>query len=180
MSSEQLRARVVRAAEAALAQQNYVAPVDVLVRMGWLAPSHVDEWRHGRIESLETGVQANLTKVSRAMHLFRQWAHEKGLKPSETAYVARTRDRRRLQFSKTGDPRIEAAYRTHWVSPALSEAKKLTPERAPVAPARPRRHRRPERLGLHRMLGQRRPAAHGRRRAHLHGLRRPRPPRLST
>jgi hypothetical protein len=124
MSSEQLRTRVVRAAEAALAQQDYVAPVDVLVRMGWLAPSRVDEWRQGRVESLETVVQANLTKVSRAMHLFRQWARHKGLQPSETAYVARTRDRRRLQFSKTGDPGIEAAYRTHWVSPVLSEAKR--------------------------------------------------------
>jgi hypothetical protein len=29
-----------------------------------------------------------------------------------------------LRFSKSGDPAIEAAYRTHWVSPELSEAKK--------------------------------------------------------
>ncbi len=47
-----------------------------------------------------------------------------GLHPSETAYVARTRDRRRLQFSVTGKAEIELAYRTHSVSPALSEAKR--------------------------------------------------------
>jgi hypothetical protein len=46
------------------------------------------------------------------------------LRPSETAYVARTRDRRKLRFSKSGNPAIELAYRTHWVSPELSEAKR--------------------------------------------------------
>ena len=46
------------------------------------------------------------------------------MKPSETAYVARTRDRRPLRFSKSGDPEIERAYRTHWVSPELSERKR--------------------------------------------------------
>jgi hypothetical protein len=124
MSSEELRKRVIRAAEAALAEQNYVAPVDVLVGMGWLARTRVDEWRQGRVGSLESVVQANLTKISRAMYLFRQWTTDNGLKPSETAYVARTRDHRPLQFSKAGDPGIERAYRTHWVSPALSEAKR--------------------------------------------------------
>ena len=44
--------------------------------------------------------------------------------PSETAYVARTRDRRSLRFSKSGNPDIERAYRTHWVSPEPSESKR--------------------------------------------------------
>ena len=39
-------------------------------------------------------------------------------------YVARTRDRRPLRFSKSGDREIERAYRTHWVSPELSERKR--------------------------------------------------------
>jgi hypothetical protein len=45
------------------------------------------------------------------------------LTPSETVYVARTRDRRRLRFSVSGKSDIELAYRTHWVSPDLSAAK---------------------------------------------------------
>jgi hypothetical protein len=49
---------------------------------------------------------------------------DRGLVPSETAYVARTRDRRPLRFSVSGDPAIERAYRTHWLSPALSEQKR--------------------------------------------------------
>ena len=53
-----------------------------------------------------------------------QLGRARGLKPSETAYVARTRDRRPLRFSKSGDEGIERAYRTHWVSPELSERKR--------------------------------------------------------
>jgi hypothetical protein len=124
VSPESLEKRVVGAAEAALAERSYVAPLDVLVGMGWLAPARVDEWRQGRLPCLERGVQANLTKVSTAMRLFRQWARARGLTPSETGYVSRTRDRRRLQFSVSGDLEIERSYRTHWVSPELSETKR--------------------------------------------------------
>src|SRR5205807_3661352 len=67
--------------------------------------------------------QVNLHKLSSAMAVLRRWAAERGLRPSETAYVARTRDRRPLRFSRSGDAAIEAAYRTHWVSPELSERK---------------------------------------------------------
>jgi hypothetical protein len=65
--------------------------------------------------------QANLHKLSTAMAIFRRWARDQGLRPSETAYVARTRDRRPLRFSRGADASIERAYRTHWVSPTLSD-----------------------------------------------------------
>lgn len=50
-----------------------------------------------------------------------RWAKGKGLNPSETDYVARTRDRRPLRFSDAADEDIERVYRTHWVLPTLSE-----------------------------------------------------------
>ena len=115
---------MVRAAEAALAAQGYVSPIDVLIGVGWLTPQAVDLWRQGRAEDLERLAQVNLHKLSAAMAIFRRWAADRGLHPSETAYVARTRDRRLLRFSRGGDAGIEAAYRTHWVSPELSEAKR--------------------------------------------------------
>jgi Uncharacterized conserved protein (DUF2293) len=121
MARQNLEQRVTLAAEAALAEQRYVSVVDVLVGLGWLAPSHLDQWRQGRVESLEGVVQANLSKVTAAMAAFRRWARDRGLNPSETDYVARTRDRRRLQFSVSGDAGIERAYRAHWVSPDLSK-----------------------------------------------------------
>ena len=119
-----LETRVARAAAAALADHKFVTSIDVLVGLGWLTASQVDVWRQGRVPCLERAVQANLTKISTAMGAFRRWATQQGLQPSETGYVARTRDRRVLRFSVSGDPKIEEAYRTHWVSPALSEAKR--------------------------------------------------------
>jgi hypothetical protein len=123
-AQERLQGRVVRAAEAALAERKMVSTIDVLVGVGWLAPSEVDKWRQGRIPYLEAAAQVNLGKLSTAMKYFQGWARDRGLRPSETAYVARTRDRRSLRFSKSGAPEIERAYRTHWVSSDLSLKKR--------------------------------------------------------
>jgi len=116
--------KVARAAEVALAKRRFVTAIDVLVGVGWLEPRRVDEWRQGRVDYLERTTIASLGKISTAMRCLRRCALARGLKPSETAYVARTRDRRPLRFSKSGDPAIERAYRTHWVSPELSERKR--------------------------------------------------------
>ena len=114
----------VAAAEDALARQQYVSAIDVLVGLGWLQPGQVEDWRKGRVRYLERVVQANLSRISKAMKMFRRWARQRGLEPSETAYVARGSSRRPLRFSKSGKPAIEEAYRTHWVSPALSQRKR--------------------------------------------------------
>lgn len=123
-SQRKLEQRVVSTAEAALVERRYVTAVDVLVGLGWLAPPAVDRWRQGRVDYLEREVQANLHRISMAMAQFRRWAERRGLKPSETAYISRTRDQRPLLFSASGNPDIERAYRTHWVSPDMSEAKR--------------------------------------------------------
>ena len=89
-----------------------------------LAPSHVDARRQGRIDFLEQVIQGNPHKISSAMAMFHEWASEKGLKPTETSYVRRTRNGTvELRFSQTGDSAIEKNYRTHFVSPSLSERK---------------------------------------------------------
>ncbi|MGO9741653.1 MAG: hypothetical protein ACLPN5_09120 [Roseiarcus sp.] len=119
-----LEDRVIRAAEGALARQEYVSAIDVLLGLGWLDASSLARWRQGRVESLERVVQANLARVSEAMKLFRGWASQKGLKASETRYVARSTQRGQLRFSVSGDAGIERLYRTHWVSPKLSERKR--------------------------------------------------------
>jgi hypothetical protein len=121
---DRMERRVIEAAEAALAERKYVTAIDVLVGLGWLQPPHVEQWRQGRIDYLERITQADLRKLSRAMSLFRGWARGRGLRPSETAYVARSRGRPQLRFSKSGDAEIERAYRTHWVSPELSDRKR--------------------------------------------------------
>jgi hypothetical protein len=121
---KKLADRIVRAAETALAAQYYVSPVDVLVGIGWLDPGTVNRWRRGQIECLERAIQTNLARISEAMKLFRAWATAKELFASETDYVARTPQRQRLRFSRSGNPTIERLYRTHWVSPELSKRKR--------------------------------------------------------
>jgi hypothetical protein len=116
--------RVVKAAEATLAAQGYVSPIDVLVGIGWLDVSTAERWRRGQIDCLEHAVQTNPPRISEAMELFRSWATERKLSPSPTDYVARTPQRQMLRFSRNGDSAIEALYRTHWVSQELSEKKR--------------------------------------------------------
>ena len=135
---DEMKKRVVSAAEAALAHHQYVSAIDVLTRTGLLAATHVESWRKGRIDFLERAIQANLNKISQSMAMFRQWALEKGLKPSEKRYVRRTRTGALdLQFGKSGDPAIEENYRTHYVSPALSERKQERLAQKLSSPAQP-------------------------------------------
>ena len=124
MNREDLKKRVISAAEAALFDHQYVSAIDVFIGARLLEPVHVQAWRKGRVDYLERVIQGNLKKISLAMATFRRWAFEKGLKPSETSYVRRARGGNLdLRFSVSGDPGIEKNYRTHYVSPALSERK---------------------------------------------------------
>jgi hypothetical protein len=116
--------RVTKAAEASLADHDYVSAIDILVGIRWLDPRMVDRWRQGQFDCLEAVVQSNLPRISEAMKLFRSWALTKGLLARETHYVARTPQRQTLRFSRSGAPTIEQAYCTHWISPKLSERKR--------------------------------------------------------
>jgi hypothetical protein len=116
--------RVVRAAEASLAAQDYVSPIDVLLGIGWLDPNTARRWQQGQIDCVEEALQTNPARIAEAMDLLRSWATDKGLLPSETDYIARTPQRQALRFSRSGDPAVERLYRTHWVSSALSERKR--------------------------------------------------------
>jgi hypothetical protein len=113
--------RVGKAAAAALAEQNYVSPIDVLMGIGWLDFSSMKRWRQGQIDCLEGAVQINSSRLMEAMDLLRAWAAGKGLSASATEYFASTPRQETLRFSASGDPEIELLYRTHWVSAALSE-----------------------------------------------------------
>jgi hypothetical protein len=116
--------RVAKAAEAALVARHFVSAIDILVGIGWLDSQAVERWRRGQTDCLEEVVRANLQRISEAMRLFRSWATARGLIASPTVYVDRTPRRQTLRFSRSGNPAIEVSYRTHWVSPELSEKKR--------------------------------------------------------
>src|SRR5450755_1713829 len=87
-----LEERVTQAAEAALADHDYVSVIDVLTGIRLLEPVHVESWRKGRIPFLESMIQGSAEKVRRAFSLYGDWVREKGLRPSDTPYVRSGRD----------------------------------------------------------------------------------------
>jgi hypothetical protein len=141
--SKSLEERVMAAAGAAVGRQKYVAPIDVLIGVGWLRPERAEAWRRGRAPYLERVTEASLGKLGTALGTLRRWAEHSGLQPRETVYVSWTPDRHRLRFSKSGDENVERAYRTHWISPQLiaakgeSRANRARAECPAVAPPRP-------------------------------------------
>ena len=120
----QLAAQIAEVAGNALSTRQVVTPIEVLAGIGWLPAAQVESWRRGRVPYLERVAGANLAKLNPALRLLADWAQHHGLTPSETVYVSWTQDRRRLRFTKTGNDHVERAWRTHWVSPALAEAKR--------------------------------------------------------
>jgi hypothetical protein len=121
MGQRSLRSRVEAAAEDVLATQKYVTPIDVCVRIGWIAPTHVDAWRQGRIASLDEALPVSDEKLGELIGHVRRWAADKELTPGEASYVAATRDRRELRFTADGADAGERAWRTQWFSPDLTE-----------------------------------------------------------
>jgi hypothetical protein len=113
--------RVAEAAEAALDDQKYVSPIDVMLRIGWVDGGTVKLWRRGQIDVLERAVQVDASRISEAIALLSSWAAGKGLVAHETAYVAGTPQRQTLRFSESGEEAIEQLYRTHWLAADISE-----------------------------------------------------------
>jgi hypothetical protein len=122
-AQSKLERRVAAAAEAALARSRSVAPVDVLTGLGWLHGRRVDEWRQGRLSCLEEVLTARPDRLAAVLEHLGRWAEARGLRPSEIPYVSAARDRRPLRFTAAGEETVERAFRTHWISPDLSEAR---------------------------------------------------------
>lgn len=115
--------KIQRIASEIVNRKGFVAPIDILLNLGNLAPSSVEDWRKGRVPYLEQVVQANLSKISDYLNCLRRWGTENGLTASRTAYVSSTRRRELLRFSKSGAKHIEELFSTHFVSPTLKKEK---------------------------------------------------------
>lgn len=82
-------------------RQTYPA---LLVELGMLSSSSLDEWRAGRVPCLERVVTGNLTKLARIQKGVRRDARQRGLR-------RRVEGReRKVRFSKSGNPFIEEEY----------------------------------------------------------------------
>ncbi|WP_328814386.1 DUF2293 domain-containing protein [Nonomuraea cypriaca] len=120
MSKPNLARRVAEAAEIALTTRKYVTFIDVVTSLRWLHSRHVDTWRQGRVATLAELADVDEERLLATATLLGNWARAKGLRPVETPYIAGTRDRRELRFT-AGHP--QEAFRVHWLSPDLSEAR---------------------------------------------------------
>jgi hypothetical protein len=114
---------VARAVAEALATAGFVAPVDVLLRLGRLTKRDYEDWRFGRIPYLERACVGNLAKLNRTLRILELHCRESGLTPSPTAYHKWGGGKHvPLRFSKSGDPNLEAAYSRHYVANEKSKA----------------------------------------------------------
>jgi hypothetical protein len=120
-SADPLYPRIARAVDAILARGKVVAPVDVLIGMHLLTPERLEDWRRGRVPYLEKVILCSLKRLSRLLRILRFHAHDLKLVPTGTVYMRWTKGpKRRLRFTKTGDPKIEEAYARHFVWPGKS------------------------------------------------------------
>jgi hypothetical protein len=108
-------------AERLLERERTVAPISVLNWLGWLPAPFIDLWRQGREPTLIEQMSTSPAKIAQAMEALDGWATERGLRPTEVEYLSATRDHHPLRFTAGGDEAVERAYRTHWLSPALTE-----------------------------------------------------------
>ncbi len=97
-----------------------VTPVEVLLRLQRISRQQYDDWRFGRIAYLERAFLGSLGKAGRILRIVEFHSASLGLSPSRTEYRQwgkKGRNRRMvLRFSKSGEPRLEAAYSTHFLT----------------------------------------------------------------
>ncbi len=120
--------RVTAAVQTILRNGTVVAPVDGLMGIGFLEKQRLEDWRFGRVPSLERVIACNLSKALRVLKILRYHGEERGLNKSLTAYKKWGKGpRTSLRFSKSGSPSIEALYATHYVA---GRPKRRVPDRA--------------------------------------------------
>src|SRR5215469_9707592 len=83
----QLQQRVIDAAEAALAANGSVGPLELLQYMRLLEPSHVQAWRKGREETLAQWIQGSPEKLRKTYAYFQEWVASRHLKPVQASYL---------------------------------------------------------------------------------------------
>jgi hypothetical protein len=121
-----LQARVARAAEAALADNGSVGPLELLQYIGFLQPVHFESWRKGHecFRILEEHFQVGPEKFTKTIRYFQDWIKARNLRPVEASYTRRAATGiEELRITRQNDPEQEKFYRTHFVPANLPEKK---------------------------------------------------------
>src|SRR5215471_7742199 len=112
-----------------LEEKGYICFVDVFMKLGYLSKSDYENWRFKRVSPLERVLNVNLSRINFLMKTVRRNSVNGHLQPSMTVYKSWGKGKKTLlQFSTSGDPRIETAYATHFVQPKrIDTASACTP-----------------------------------------------------
>lgn len=103
-----------------LKKQGFVSIVDVFIAMGKLDKKDHEDWRFKRVPYLEKVIRVNLKKATLINKTIRSTClNDYQLKPSKTVYRKWGKGKNSLRFSKSGLPKIEELYATHYVSKKL-------------------------------------------------------------
>lgn len=121
MNQEQLKVKVISAANDLVNEKGYVAPVDIFMKIDILSKTDYEDWRTGRIPYLEKVCKVNLNKMSLIMKELKSYALKNNFKLSFTVYKKWGKGTKiDLRFSKSGNENIENAYSTHFINPKNS------------------------------------------------------------
>ena len=116
MNNAELEKKIKQLVHSLAYQKGFVCSVDVLLALGYLSKQDYEAWRFGKVDYLERVCKLNLNKLSLINRTMRRFAVELKLEASITGYSKFGKGTRaKLVFSKSGDPKIEVAYATHYV-----------------------------------------------------------------
>lgn len=116
MSKDEIKRKLGPVTSQLLQRKGYISAVDVFVGLGYLTEQDVEAWRFKRVPYLEKKIRINLSKITFIMKTLNENCRNGNLKPSYTSYKSYGKDAKvDLQFSKSGLPKIEQAYATHYI-----------------------------------------------------------------
>ena len=99
--------KVVFAVDAILKEKNKVKTTDVFKHLGILEDGKLKEWDNGKVPYLEKVLNGSLSKLSRILRILRFHVHDLNMKPRRNIMK---NGKRKLRYSKTGEPKLEEAY----------------------------------------------------------------------
>lgn len=108
--------RIVSAVSECLQTSEFIRPIDIFIKLGYLSRDDFNDWRAGRVVYLEKVIKCNLSKAGTVLRILKFHGHDLNLCPSITIYKHKSK---LLRFSKTGDPNVETAYSTHFLKITL-------------------------------------------------------------
>src|SRR5690242_21887872 len=121
--------RVVSAADSVLSAGDSISFLDVLVRIRWLEPAHINDWRQGRLDALIDNMQVSRAKLNAAIDAFVRWTKEQHLAAIEARFQRPTRSGVvDLKFTAEGDADVERFFRAQFVPRDVAEKKRKTLE----------------------------------------------------